>query len=267
MIRNLFCILVAVVWTPAIFWFAVGAMVVRRNASASMHWVQRVWSPVLLWAGGAKLEVSGLENIVKDRPYIFVSNHQSTIDIPVLFVALPIDIRFVAKKALSYVPFLGWYMKWANFVFVDRGNRQEAVASLERGAAQIRAGVSIITFPEGTRSERLDVLPFKKGAFSIAMKAGVPVIPVTIEGSGRLMPKNSWNITPGPIKVRVGKPIEVTPFGDDREGLIKAVRDVIIAQSLALGGRGGDPTAAVAAPGKEGIGRAVTVASQQEGSP
>ncbi len=263
MIRNLFCILVALVWTPSIFWFAVGAMIVRMNASASMWWVKKVWSPVLLWAGGAKLEVDGLEHLQPDRPYIFVSNHQSTIDIPVLFVALPHDVRFVAKKALQYVPFLGWYMKWAKFVFVDRGNRKEAVASLERGAAQIRGGVSIITFPEGTRSERCEVLPFKKGAFSIAIKAGVPIIPVTIEGSGKLMPKNSWNISPGPIFVRVGKPIDVRPFGDDRERLIKAVRDVIIEQSVALGGRGGDPSAAIAAPGKEGIGRAVPVAQQE----
>ena len=157
----------------------------------------------------ASLEVAALENVDPKSRTIFVSNHQSTIDIPVLFVALPVDVRFVAKKALKYVPFLGWYMTLARFVFVDRGNHRDAVASLDDGGARRSAGASASSsFPEGTRSDDRRVLPFKKGPFALALKAGVPVVPVTIEGSGKLMPKNSWNITPGPIRVQVGKPID-----------------------------------------------------------
>ena len=97
------------------------------------------------------------------------------------------------------------------------------------------------------------VLPFKKGPFALALKSRVPVVPITIEGSGSVMPKNSWNIKPGPVYVKIGKPIDTTRFAeDDREGLARAVRDVIIQQSLELGGKGGDPERAVAAAGVEG---------------
>ncbi|MFT3708531.1 MAG: lysophospholipid acyltransferase family protein [Archangium sp.] len=252
MLRNLFCIFIAGIWTLVLFPFAVGAMIVTLNPSSSMYVVQRWWSPVLLWAGGARLEVSGIERLKTGQPYIFVSNHQSTIDIPALFVALPTDFRFVAKKVLKYVPFLGWYMWLAKFVFIDRANHRDALRSLEDAGARIRGGISIVMFPEGTRSDDRTVLPFKKGPFALALKAQVPLVPVTIEGSGELMPKNSWNITPGPIKVRVGEPIDPAPFGEDRIALIKAVRGKVIEQSKEMGGRGGNVDDAVAARGKEG---------------
>jgi 1-acyl-sn-glycerol-3-phosphate acyltransferase len=250
MLRNLFCIFVAVVWTALMFPLVSIAIILTLNPSASMWLVKVPWSRVLIWAGGATLEVRGKENVPAGVPLIFVANHQSTIDIPVLFASVPADFRFVAKKALMYVPALGWYMWLARFVFVDRGNHREAIASLERAARQIQGGVSIAMFPEGTRSESCRVMPFKKGPFALAMRAGVPLVPVTIEGTGRLMPKNSWNITPGPIRVAIGAPIDPRPFGDDREGLMRAVREVIIEQSVQLGGLGGDGRTSVASQGK-----------------
>ena len=159
----------------------------------------------------------------------------------------------MAKKQLKYVPMLGWYMWAAKFVFVDRANHREAVRSLDEAGEQIRGGISIIVFPEGTRSDDCKVHPFKKGPFALAMKARVPVVPVAIEGSGALMPKNSWQITPGPIRVRVGKPIAPEHFENNRELLIREVRDQIIDQSLAMGGLGGDKSDPVAARGLEGI--------------
>lgn len=254
MVRNVFCVLVAIVWTLLMGVCSFIAMLVTFNRSASMFVVQRWWSPVLLWAGGAKLEVQGLENLPKTQSYIFVSNHQSTIDIPTLFMALKsFDTRFVAKKQLKWVPMLGWYMWAAKFVFVDRANHREAVRSLDEAGEQVRGGISIIVFPEGTRSDDCKVHPFKKGPFALAMKARVPVVPVAIEGSGKLMPKNSWQITPGPITVRVGKPITPEHFEGDRELLIREVRDHIIDQSVAMGGLGGDKSDPVAARGLEGI--------------
>lgn len=253
MVRNVFCVLVAIVWTLLMGALTFVAMIVTFNRSASMLVVQKWWSPVLLWAGGAKLEVRGLENLKKGQPYIFVSNHQSTIDIPTLFMAIPWDTRFVAKKQLKWVPMLGWYMWAAKFVFVDRSNHREAVRSLDEAGEQIRGGISIIVFPEGTRSDDRKVHPFKKGPFALAMKARVPVVPVAIEGSGALMPKNSWQITPGPITVSIGQPIAPEHFENDRELLIREVRDHIIDQSFALGGLGGDKTDPIAARGLEGI--------------
>jgi 1-acyl-sn-glycerol-3-phosphate acyltransferase len=253
MIRNLFCILVAIVWTTLMFFGTLIAMLFTFKGSSSMVVVRGPWAHVLVWAGGGKLEVRGSENVTPGQPHIFVSNHQSSIDIPVLFIALPHDVRFVAKKALQYVPVLGWYMTLAKFPFVDRGNHRAAIASLDKAARQIRAGTSIIMFPEGTRSETREVMPFKKGPFALAMKAGVPIVPVTIEGSGLLMPKNSWHITPGPITVTIGKPIDPAQFGGDRDALIREVRSQIIDQSLAMGGLGGDKGDPIAARGLEGV--------------
>jgi len=256
MIRNVFCVLIAIVWSMVCFPLAAMAIIFTGfKPSSSMYVVQKLWSPVLLWAGGATLVVDGLENVPAGKPHIYVSNHQSTIDIPTLFMSLKVDVRFAAKKALKYVPAIGWYMSLAKFVFIDRSNHREAIASLDQGGAQIREGVNIIMFPEGTRSDDQRVLPFKKGPFALATKAGVGVVPVTIEGSGKLMPKNSWRITPGVIHVRVGKPIDPAPFNDDREALMVAVRNVIIEQSLAMGGKGGDRQNAIAAKGLEGVGR------------
>lgn len=255
MLRNLFCIFIAAASTVVLFPFVALAIVLTFRPTNSLWIVQHLWSPTLLWAGGAKLSVQGEDNVDVTKPYIFVSNHQSTIDIPTLFMALPVDFRFVAKNALKYVPFLGWYMWLARFVFVDRGNHRKAIASLEKAGAQIRGGTSIVVFPEGTRSPDRRVLPFKKGPFALALKAQVPLVPVAIEGSGKLMPKNSWNITPGPIKVMIGKPIDPAPFGDDREALIAAVRNAIIDLNVQLGGLGGDKKDSIAARGLEGIGR------------
>jgi 1-acyl-sn-glycerol-3-phosphate acyltransferase len=253
MLRNLFCMFTAAVATTVCFPLTLIAMLVWRDRGASVWVCRRLWSPVLLWAGGARLEVEGQENVDPKRPTIYVGNHQSTIDIPAHFVALPVNFRFVAKKQLQWVPGVGWYLWLAGHVFIDRSNRESAISSLERAARKIRGGTSIFLYPEGTRAGDAGVMPFKKGPFALALKARVPVVPVTIEGSGTVMPKNSWNIKPGPVYVKIGKPIDTTTFAeDDREGLAKAVRDVIIAQSLELGGKGGDPEKVTADAGVEG---------------
>jgi 1-acyl-sn-glycerol-3-phosphate acyltransferase len=262
--RKLWCIFVACAWTTILFTPCVIGMILTRSTSHSMWWVQKVWSPVLLWAGGARLIVEGVENLPKGKSIILVSNHQSTLDIPALFVALPIDFRFVSKHSLKYVPVMGWYMVLAKFVFIDRGNKKSAIESLEKAGAQVRGGVSVVLFPEGTRSESGEILPFKKGPFALAVKAQVPVVPVTVEGTRHIMPKNSWDVAyaAAPVKVKIGQPIDPSPFGEDREALMRAVRDVIIDQSLAIGGPGGDKLNAVAgrterpdtsAPGKGSV--------------
>lgn len=260
--RKWFCIFVAGVWT---FWMFLGTlvgMVLARKASGSMFVVQRLWSPVLIWAGGGQVTMVGRENLDPSKPAIYVSNHQSTLDIPVIFRHLwPVDLRFVAKKSLQYVPVLGWYMWLSGFVFVDRGNHGKAIASLDAAAKRIHDGTSVVVFPEGTRSDDGRILPFKKGPFAVAMKANVPLYPVTIEGTRKVMPKNSWAIVPGPITIRLGKPIDPAEFNGDRDALIQAVRNAIIDQSVEIGGLGGDKRDAVAAKGKEGIGKAAAEAT------
>ncbi len=259
MLRNLASKLVTAAWLIILFPFACLAMLLTLDGGVSIWMARKLWSPVLLWVGGIRLVVHGRQNADPRRPTIYVSNHQSTADIPALFVALGVNFRFVAKNELKYVPFLGWYLYLAGHVFVDRGNRRAAIASLDRAAQKIRSGTSILVFPEGTRSPDGRILPFKKGPFALALKARVPICPVTIEGSGRVMPKNTWKITPGEVHVMIGEPIDTAAFAeDDRERLIRVVRDRIIEQSLRLGGKGGDSSDAVAAQGREGVGEAVS---------
>jgi 1-acyl-sn-glycerol-3-phosphate acyltransferase len=256
MIRTIYCFAAAALWLAFLFPFAALSILLTFSGDTSIWMARKLWSPVLLWVGGVKLLVHGRDHIDTSKPAIYVSNHQSTIDIPVLFMAIPVNLRFVGKKELGYVPILGWYLVLAGYILIDRGNHRKAIASLEKAAQKIRKGTNIIVYPEGTRSPDGTVMPFKKGPFALAIKSGVPIIPVTIEGSGRVMPKNSWNAKPGTIEVMLGKPIDTTGYAEnERERLMKDVRDVIIEQSLKMGGKGGDKGDAVAARGLEGIGR------------
>jgi len=226
MLRNLLCMVVTALATAIIFPLTIVAAIITLNAGASVRVVRLLWSPLLIRAGGARVVVIGQENVDPKRPTIYVSNHQSTLDIPIHFVTVPVNFRFVAKHQLKYVPLIGWYLWITGHIFVNRGQRDKAIASLDAAARKIRNGTSVFLYPEGTRSDDGRVLPFKKGPFALALKARVPVVPITIEGSGTVMPKNSWNITPGPVYVKIGKPIDTTTFAeDDREGLAKAVRE------------------------------------------
>ncbi|HXX31052.1 MAG TPA: lysophospholipid acyltransferase family protein [Myxococcaceae bacterium] len=242
MLRNLLCVLSVVVWTAVLLPVACLAMLLTLDAGASIAIARRLWAPLLLRVAGARVEVEGRAHVDASRPAIYASNHQSTLDIPVLFVALPVDLRFVAKEQLRWVPLVGWYLQLAGHVIVDRGNRQRAIASLDRAARRIlRRRVSLIAFPEGTRSRDGRILPFKHGPFGLALKASVPVVPVTIEGSARVMPRRSWRITPGVVRVRIGAPVEVARFEpEDRAGLARLVRETIVRANLDLGGLGGD---------------------------
>jgi 1-acyl-sn-glycerol-3-phosphate acyltransferase len=235
-----------VIFFPWVFFL----MAIRRSRSGAMAWIQGFWAKSMLWAPGAVLSVEGKEHCDPKRPTIFVSNHQSTLDVPVLLHGLwPVELRFVIKKIIKYVPLFGWYLTAAGFVFIDRGNKKAALRSLQAAAAKIAAGKSIVMFPEGTRSDTGEILPFKKGPFALAIMAGVPITPVTVEGTRLVQPKNSWSVQPGGVRLKIGEPIDPKPFGNDREALARAVRDRIIDLNVAAGGLGGDKANAIARDG------------------
>jgi 1-acyl-sn-glycerol-3-phosphate acyltransferase len=139
------------------------------------------------------------------------------------------------------VPFLGWVIWLAGFIFIDRGNRQAAVDSLERAARRIRGGQSIVAFPEGTRSLDGQLLPFKKGAFALAFQAGVPVVPFYIHGGTQILPKGTWRVEGGPYRVTMGAPLEPTDY-PDIDALRKAAEDAV----RGLMGKAETPTAEIA---------------------
>jgi 1-acyl-sn-glycerol-3-phosphate acyltransferase len=175
--------------------------------------INRLWTWLILRIGGISLQVNGLQHIDPSRQYIFIVNHQSNIDIPVLVQALAkFQLRWLAKKELLRVPFFGWAMWATKHVTVDRADPQDAIKSLERAQKCLAAGISLVIYPEGTRSKDGNLLRFKKGGFLIAVQTKTPVVPVTVNGSGAVLPAGAWRLRPGLIKVTVEEPISVEGF-------------------------------------------------------
>jgi 1-acyl-sn-glycerol-3-phosphate acyltransferase len=172
-----------------------------------IHRFSHFWAFLHLKLCGIEVLSKGRENLLKP-PYIIMCNHQSALDIFVLYIALPFLFKWVAKRQLFSIPFVGWVMKRASYISLDRENPRDGLKAINDAAQKIREGMNIIVFPEGTRSKDGKLLPFKKGVFSLAVRAGVPVIPIGISGTSRLQPKGS--LMPkekGVIYVNIGKPI------------------------------------------------------------
>lgn len=224
-------------------------MLVTRSGDFPMWLARRAWSPLCMWTTGCRRIVERLPPL-PDGPLIFASNHESALDIWVLVEALPRTVRFVAKRELFRIPIFGWYMRLGGHVPVERSNHARAVQSLRQAAALVRAGTSLIVFPEGTRSRSGRIQPFKKGPFVVAMQARVPVIPIAISGSGNVTPSQHVAVHPGTIRVAAGDPIDPALF-TDKESLLVEVRRRIVELHRSLGGLGGD-VAAVAPAGTEG---------------
>lgn len=191
-------------------------------------WSGRAWSRFILWLCRIRVTVKGTENLEPDGKYIFVSNHASMFDIPTVLATFP-RVRIMFKKELSLVPILGWALRYGHHIIVDRQNASEAFKSIERAAETVVSGGSVHLFAEGTRTRNGSLLPFKRGAFSLAAKAGAPVVPVAINGSFRILPKGSFDIRPHPIELIIGKPIPTVDVGtrDEEVALMNRVREII----------------------------------------
>ena len=157
---------------------------------------------------------------------IFMSNHESQMDPPILVAALPVPAVYIAKKELKYVPFIGWAGWAAGVIFIDRGDRDRAIRSIHDAAQQIRGGKNVVIFPEGTRSRAGQMLPFKKGGFALAQDAGVPIIPMATVGGFHVLSSGSLRIRPGRYTLLMGKPIHPSDH-PDRDSLMKEVRQRI----------------------------------------
>jgi 1-acyl-sn-glycerol-3-phosphate acyltransferase len=175
---------------------------------------------------GVKVETVGLEKINPARTYIFMSNHASNLDPPMLLPRIPRRTSVMAKKELFRYPILGETMRMGSLVPVDRGNRDAGIAAVKAAAEVVRQGINMTIYVEGKRSFDGKLLPFKKGPFYLAMECGVPVVPVSIVGSHALMPKARFQITPGTVKIVFHEPIEPEDFGS-RDCLMERVRRTI----------------------------------------
>lgn len=198
--------------------------------------INQFWTWLVLRIGRISLTVRGLENIEAGHQYIFIVNHQSNIDIPVLVQSLArFQLRWIAKKELLRVPLFGWAMWATKHVTVDRSDPFDAVKTLERAKDRIAAGISIVVFPEGTRTRDGRLLPFKKGGFLLAAQTGTEIVPVTIWGSANVLPAGGWRLRPGTIEVFVDKPIATDGYRAGRlRGLTEQVREIITARLRSL---------------------------------
>ena len=205
-------------WWRTVFWLipaitiytvALGAVSLisslfdRRGHTA--HWCARTWSWLILATTGVQVHVTGAKRVPSDCAYVFVSNHQSIYDIPILFATLPFQLRIIAKASLGAFPVLGWHLRYTGHLLVNRG--RPGAAALNLVARLIERGHSLLVFPEGTRSISGQVGRFRGGVFLMAVEADLPVVPVAVIGSRHVMLKGRLMTCPGEVEVVMHKPI------------------------------------------------------------
>jgi 1-acyl-sn-glycerol-3-phosphate acyltransferase len=210
--------------------FAIVFSIIDRSHTLYFK-LSKYFSGGILCISGIKLEVNGFENINKEKTYVFVSNHSSQYDIVVLQKTIPNRMVMIFKKELAKIPFFGWQLALGPYVMVDRENYEKAMQSIEEAKEKMQKhNISIVVFAEGTRSKTGEIQPFKRGAFRLATQVGYPIIPTTIIGSNKIMPKGTYKLRRGTIKVHFDKPIQSEGIKTRQEeiDLMNRVREIIV---------------------------------------
>ncbi len=227
MIRTLY-IAIWVVFATLVCGIVVIVLSFFLRSGNFMHKIARFWGKSILVVSRIKVSVKGLSNIDPSSPYIYMPNHQSNFDIPVLLGHLTVQFRWLAKMELFKIPIFGRAMRNVGYISIDRSNRQSAFESLKVAVEKIKSGVSVLIFPEGTRSRDGKIRPFKKGGFVMAIDSGVPIVPVVITGTRAIMPKGRFRVYPGHVSMVIYKPIETSTYTPEtKEALMENVRRVI----------------------------------------
>ncbi|HYN84142.1 MAG TPA: lysophospholipid acyltransferase family protein [Pyrinomonadaceae bacterium] len=205
------------------------ALSVFDSGGRLQHLCARTWSRMIVRTALLRVRVHGAEHLREGESYVFLSTHQSWIDIPVMLGYLPAQLRIAAKREVFSIPFLGWHMRRGGHISINRDSTAEAVESLRRAAGGIRGGVSAFIFPEGTRSRDGSLQPFKKGGFKLAMQSGVAAVPVAIVGTRRVLPRDSYVFRPGTVDLYIDPPVPTVNLTDeDLPRLIDDVRRPIV---------------------------------------
>jgi 1-acyl-sn-glycerol-3-phosphate acyltransferase len=192
------------------------------------HGFARLWSRLILHTIFSPVKVTGLERIDRSRPHVLAANHISALDIPLLYEHLPFQFRIMAKKELFRYPFMGWHLRRSGQIPVDAGSAMASMRSLMRAVRSLQGGMPLVVFPEGGRSPSGQVQPFMSGAFYIAIKAGVDVVPMAIVGTYEVLPMNSFHIRPGAMELVVGEPISTAGYSlRDMDVLADRVRKAV----------------------------------------
>lgn len=210
--------------------FGIGALItlfITRNSNLGHYW-SRLWGWVQIKATGTRVILKNKEVINPKETYIYMANHQSWFDIFTLLAYVPGQFRWLAKEELYKIPIVGQAMRLIGYIPIDRSNRTKAFESIAKAAERVREGVSVMIFPEGTRSRDGVLQSFKKGGFILAIQSKKPILPISISGSYKVMPKGSWKVYPGTITVTFHPPIPTESCSvEDRDRLIALVEQAI----------------------------------------
>ena len=187
-----------------------------------------VWSRLNSFFTPMFVKVTGKENIAENTSYIVIPNHQSYFDIFLIYGWLGLDIKWVMKKELRKIPGIGFGSEKVGHIFIDRSNHRKALESLKKAKEKLVNGTSVVIFPEGTRSKTGDMIPFKRGAFKLAIDLGLPILPVTVSGTINILPTNSVNLMPGCVRMMIHEPMDISAYNESNmQELMQKVKDKI----------------------------------------
>jgi|SRR5579872_3554548 len=228
LLRSLLFSTPLIVLSTVVMWVCSVVCAVFDPSGFAQHRMARIWGRMLLGAGLIRVRVEGLENLDGAGPYVFVANHASYMDIPAFLAKLPYQFRFFAKKSLYSIPFIGWHLHRAGHIPVDRANARASLKSMSEGARIVaERRISVLLFPEGGRNPQ-GLRAFKEGAAYIAIKSGVPAVPMALAGMREKLPMGSIHIRSGEVVLRIGKPIPTAQLKlHDREALTQRLYDEI----------------------------------------
>ena len=217
MIKSIFFIINVVLWTFLLGTLAIVLGFIDKKGKLISFGI-RCWSKILIFFSGVKIKIIDLENLKKNKNYIFASNHESNFDIPLIFSSINLHLVSIAKKELKKIPIFGWAMKSGQHIFIDRFNQIEALKSLKLAKNSIiKNPRSIIIFPEGTRSFDGKIKQFKKGGLSIAFDLEMDVVPIAVCGTRNVLKRGSIFIKPCPIQLRIGKPVNINQWKNKKK--------------------------------------------------
>jgi len=227
--RSFFIILAIFIETAVYAIVAMLHMFLWRN-DETFYAFTRSWARLTLRIAGIHVSAIGAENIRPGERYVYVSNHASLFDIPVIIASVPDNIRIMYKRQLARIPIFGWCVRMSPFIAIDRERSRDASDVLESIVATMSSGSSVLVFPEGTRSENGEVGAFRRGAFVLALRSGKPLVPLSLLGTATILPKNTRRVQGGKVFVRIGPPIHAPEFStrEQEKEMMANVRQIIV---------------------------------------
>ncbi|HHP7236384.1 MAG TPA: lysophospholipid acyltransferase family protein [Desulfobacterales bacterium] len=228
MLHNILIYTWTILLTILLAPLAVAVGLVSKNGNVA-HWIARCWGRSILWISRVPVTVNGLANIPSgNASFVFMANHLSNFDIPILLARLPVQFRWLAKRELFDIPLFGRAMRGCGYISIDRGNLHSAIRSLHRAAEIVRNGTAVMIFPEGTRSPDGKIHPFKKGGFVLTVDAGVPIVPLILHGTWHIMPKGRKMVRPRPVTLDVLQPVDTSEYDRrSKEALMDRIKTIM----------------------------------------